>query len=50
MQYAGDRAAANQFIDRWFNWPDDLHGALAEKIRAQQKYRFTLVRYASLGE
>lgn len=50
IQYQGDKSAADKFIERYSAWSDDLHGVLAEKIRAQQKYRYTIVRYAALGE
>ena len=30
--------------------PGALHEALAAKMRAQQKYRYTIVKYAALGE
>jgi len=49
LQHAGDRAAADRFIDRWAVW-DERHAALAEAMRATEKSRFRLVRYAALGE
>ncbi len=50
IQRAGDKAASDRFIEKYTRWDDSLHGALAEKMRAQTKYRFTLVKYAALGE
>jgi hypothetical protein len=47
LQHAGDRAAADRFIDRWATW-DDRHAALAAAMRAVEKSRFRLVRYAAL--
>jgi hypothetical protein len=50
MQHQGevDRVAA--FYERWSQWDDDLHGALAAKIRDAQTVRYRLMRYAALGE
>jgi Zincin-like metallopeptidase len=50
IQYAGDKAAADRFIDQYAVWKDDLHGVIASNIRAQQRYRFRLFKYAALGE
>lgn len=50
VQYQGDKVAADRFIDQYAVWKDDLHGAIAANIRAQQRYRFRLFKYAALGE
>lgn len=50
LQYEGDKAASDQFIDRYTKWDENLHGVIAANIRAQQQYRFRLFRYAALGE
>jgi hypothetical protein len=50
VQYAGDKAAADRFIDARSRWEKDLHEVLAEKIRKKQTYRFQLMRYAALGQ
>jgi len=50
VQYQGDKAGADRFIDQYAKWDDNLHGAIAANIRAQQKYRFRLFKYAALGE
>ena len=50
VQYQGDKAAADRFIEQYSNWDENLHGAIAKNIRAQQKYRFRLFKYAALGE
>ncbi len=50
VQYQGDKAAADRFIDQYSKWDETLHGALAKKIRDSQKYRFRLFKYAALGE
>lgn len=47
VQYGGDKEAADRFIERYSSWREDLHGVIAGKIRSQQKYRFTIVRYAA---
>ena len=50
VQYQGDKAGADSFIDQYAKWDDNLHGVIAANIRAQQKYRFRLFKYAALGE
>ncbi len=50
LQYQGDKAAVNRFIDQYAKWDENLHGAIAKNIRDQQRYRFRLFKYAALGE
>jgi hypothetical protein len=50
VQYAGDKAGADQFITQYTTWKDDLHGVVAKNMREQSRYRFRLFRYAALGE
>ena len=50
IQYQGDKAAADRFIDQYTSWDEKLHGAIAKTIRAQERYRFRLFKYAALGE
>jgi hypothetical protein len=50
VQYEGDKAAADRFIEQYAKWDDSLHGAVAANIRARQRYRFRLFKYAALGE
>ena len=50
VQYQGDKAAADKFIDQYTTWNENLHGAVASKIRAEQRYRFRIFKYAALGE
>ena len=50
VQYEGDKAASDRFIDQYAVWRDDLHGVVAKNIRDTQKYRFRLFKYAALGE
>src|SRR5437762_5064921 len=50
VQYTGDKAAADRFIDQYTTWKEDLHGIIAKNIRDQQRYRFRLFKYAALGE
>ncbi|HVS81807.1 MAG TPA: zincin-like metallopeptidase domain-containing protein [Pyrinomonadaceae bacterium] len=50
VQYAGDKTGADQFIDQYTTWKDDLHGVIAKNIREQSRYRFRLFKYAALGE
>jgi hypothetical protein len=50
VQYQGDKAASDRFIDDYTKWDDNLHGVVAKNIRAQQRYRFRVFKYAALGE
>jgi hypothetical protein len=50
IQYQGDKAAADRFIERYTSWDERLHGVVAKNIREQQRYRFRLFKYAALGE
>ena len=50
VQYAGDKAGANAYIEQYTKWDDNLHGVIAANIRAQQRYRFRVFKYAALGE
>jgi hypothetical protein len=50
VQYEGDKAAADRFIDQYTTWKDDLHGVIAKNIREQSRYRFRVFKYAALGE
>jgi len=50
VQYNGDKAGADQFIDQYAVWKDNLHGVVAKSIRDAQRYRFRLFKYAALGE
>jgi hypothetical protein len=45
IQHAGDRAAAEAFITQYTTWDDALHGVIAQRLRDQQRYRYTLFRY-----
>lgn len=50
VQYAGSKAESDKFIDQYTKWDENLHGAIAANIRAQQRYRFRVFKYAALGE
>lgn len=50
VQYQGDKAAADRFIEQYTNWDENLQGVIAKNIRDQQRYRFRLFKYAALGE
>lgn len=49
VQRAGDKARADAFIARLTGW-DERHEEVAARMREQQRYRYTLVRYEALGE
>jgi len=48
LQRNGDRAAANAFVDRWTQWRPELHEAIAQRMRASERTRFSLVTYEAL--
>jgi hypothetical protein len=50
IQYQGDKAASDRFIEQYSTWDENLHGVVAKNVRAQQPYRFRLYTYAALGE
>jgi hypothetical protein len=50
VQYEGDKAASDKFIDQYTAWDENLHGVVAKNIREQQGYRYRLFTYASLNE
>jgi hypothetical protein len=50
VQYQGDKAAADRFIEQYTRWDENLHGAVAQNIRDQQRYRFRVFKYAALNE
>jgi Zincin-like metallopeptidase len=50
VQYTGDKASADRFIDQYTTWKEDLHGVVARNIREQSRYRFRVFKYAALGE
>ncbi len=50
IQDAGDSARSDAFVKRWTGWDDNLHGKIAQAMRATQRYRYRLFTYAALGE
>lgn len=48
IQRAGDRNAANAFVDRWTTWRADLHEVIAANMRNSERTRFSLVTYEAL--
>ncbi|HEY6118539.1 MAG TPA: zincin-like metallopeptidase domain-containing protein [Pyrinomonadaceae bacterium] len=50
VQYQGDKAAADRFIEQYTSWDENLHGFVAKNIRDQQRYRFRVFKYVALGE
>jgi hypothetical protein len=50
VQYQGDKAASDRFIEQYTTWDENLHGVVAKNIRDQQRFRFQLFKYAALGE
>ncbi len=37
VQYNGDKAAADRFIDQYTTWDENLHGVVAKNIRDSQR-------------
>lgn len=50
LQRRGDREAAEAFVERWTDWREDLHQVVADRLKEAETTRWTLVRYAALGE
>jgi len=50
LQYNGDKAAADAFIDKYSTWDPEIQGKLAKSMKQSEKYRYAIVRYAALGE
>jgi hypothetical protein len=48
IQYQGDKAASDKFIEQYTNWDESLHGVIAKNIRDSQTFRFRLFKYAVL--
>ena len=48
IQRAGDRTAANAFVDRWTHWEPQLHEVIAQRMRESERTRFALVTYEAL--
>jgi hypothetical protein len=50
IQAAGDKGAADAFVDRYDGWTEDLHERLGRAMRATETSRYRLVEYQALGE
>jgi hypothetical protein len=50
IQYQGDKAASDGFVEQYSNWDDNLHGVVAARRKAALKVRYWQVNYAVLGE
>jgi hypothetical protein len=50
IQYDGDRAAADAFIDQWSGWNEELHEPVAKVIRDNRAFQYSLFRYSVMGE
>lgn len=48
IQRAGDRNAANAFVERWTTWRPDLHEVIAQRMRESERTRYTIVTYEAL--
>ena len=50
LQYRGDKAAADQFIQQYTAWDENLHEVIARKLRDVEVYRYWLLDYAVLQD
>jgi hypothetical protein len=50
LQAAGDRDRAEAFVTRWTTWDPARHEPVAQRIRESLPFRYSLYRYAALGE
>jgi len=50
LQYKGDRAAANRFIDNYTTWKNEVHGSIAQSMRETERFRFAIVKYKALSD
>ena len=50
IQAAGDRDRAEAFIAKWTTWDPAVHEPVAQAIRESLPFRYSLYRYAALGE
>jgi hypothetical protein len=48
IQRAGDRNAANAFVERWTQWRPETHEHIATLMRESERTRFSLVTYEAL--
>lgn len=48
IQSAGDKARADEFVSRFTNWDESLHGAIAARMKAEETHRYSLVTYGVL--
>jgi hypothetical protein len=47
LQYQGDKAAADQFIQQYTTWDENLHEVIARKLRDAAVYRYWLFDYGA---
>lgn len=50
IQYEGDRAQAEAFVEQWSAWSDTLHEPIAKTIRENRLFEYALMKYSVLGE
>jgi hypothetical protein len=50
LQYQGDKAATDAFIERYAVWDDNLHEIIGKKMLAAEKYKRWLVNYTAQGD
>jgi hypothetical protein len=50
LQLEGDKSKADEFIAAYSGWDENLHGRLADSMKAAETHRYVLVRFAALGE
>lgn len=50
IQRAGDPKRADDFVQRYTTWKDDLHEVIANRLRAESSYRYRYVQYGVLAD
>jgi hypothetical protein len=50
IQSIGDRDQAEAFVQKYTTWDTALHGVVAQNMKAQEVYRYTIVTYEALGD
>ena len=50
LQYEGNKEAADDYIEKYSTWDEDVHGRIAAAMKAVEQYRYAIVYYTALGE
>ncbi len=50
IQYEGNKAGADRFIDDYSIWENKIHGRIARAMQKTERYRYAIVNYGILDE